>query len=94
MSNLANSPDIKEILLKHGVEEAFLFGSYAKGSNSSDSDIDLLVTFKPGINLFEFADLQHELEESTGKRVDIVSKKYISKRLSKRIKNDLVQVLG
>ena len=57
-----------------GVLSIGLFGSYAKGTEKPDSDIDLLVEFKePRFELL--AGLQIYLEKKFGKRVEIVRKR-------------------
>ena len=61
---------IGELLVRYNAEYAFLFGSYARGEETEDSDIDVLVfggeNFKK-INIFAFAE---ELRQMTGKEVD------------------------
>lgn len=61
---------IRELLVRYNAEYAFLFGSYARGEETEDSDIDVLVfggeNFKK-INIFAFAE---ELRQMTGKEVD------------------------
>jgi uncharacterized protein len=80
---------IVTILNSHGVIEASVFGSFARGDAGPESDLDLLVTYKPGATLFDAISLQDELEKILGRKVDIISQKYISKRLAKRISQDL-----
>ena len=46
------------ITTKYSVESAILFGSYAKGTNHTDSDIDLAIIFK---SIEDIIDLQIEL---------------------------------
>ena len=56
------------------VHQVWLFGSYARGEETSDSDLDLLVRFdhsKP-IGLFAYARMWRELEERLGMKVDLV----------------------
>ncbi len=55
--------------------KAWLFGSYARGEERPDSDIDLLVQFDPAtpIGLMAFADLARKLEKASGKSVDLVA---------------------
>ena len=56
------------------VSQVWLFGSYARGEETPDSDIDLLVRFdhsKP-IGLFAYARMWRELEERLGAKVDLV----------------------
>ena len=38
-------PEIKSLLLQHGVEKAFLFGSAARGEMKRGSDVDFVVKF-------------------------------------------------
>ena len=61
---------IKELLVRYNAEYALLFGSYARGEQTENSDIDVLVfggeNFKKS-NIFAFAE---ELRQITGKSVD------------------------
>lgn len=61
---------IKELLVRYNAEYALLFGSYARGEETEESDIDVLVfggeDFKKS-NIFAFAE---ELRQLTGKSVD------------------------
>jgi predicted nucleotidyltransferase len=45
--------ELREILKKHGVVSASMFGSYARGEARPDSDLDLLVKLEPNRNLFD-----------------------------------------
>ena len=56
------------------VEKAWLFGSYSRGEEQPDSDIDLLVRFDADarISLFKYAGIILALEAAMGKEVDLV----------------------
>ena len=56
------------------VEKAWLFGSYSRGEENSESDIDLLVRFDADarISLFKYAAIILSLESAMGKKVDLV----------------------
>lgn len=62
-----------EICEKFGVEELRIFGSFASGQSTEDSDIDILYRFKDvrslGWTFFDFCD---ELEKLFGCKVDLV----------------------
>jgi len=75
-----------------GVINIGLFGSYAKGKQNVDSDIDLLVEFKaPRFDWM--AGLQIYLEQKLGRRIEIVRKgKHISHRFQKVIEKDILYV--
>lgn len=77
-------------LKKYGVTRASVFGSYVRDDFGPNSDIDLLVDYKEGVSLFDVVDLTEALEAALGRKVDLVSRKYMPERLAKRIKNDLV----
>ena len=61
---------------RYGIKELAVFGSVVRGESRSDSDIDVLVEFQPGVRngLFAFVRLQQELEAILGRNVDLVPK--------------------
>jgi len=70
----------------YGVREIGLFGSYADGQASPESDIDLLVDIESGRkSLFNFIRLKFELEDLFGRKVDLVMKSALKPRLRERI---------
>ena len=75
-----------------GLVSIGLFGSYAKGSEGPDSDIDLLVTFKPEarFGLVTYCELENLLSEKLGKKVDLVMKKGLKPHIGKYILNEVV----
>jgi len=64
-----------EIEKDFNVKEIGIFGSYIRGEQRPDSDIDILVDFEKPIDLFRFLDLEEKLSELFSKKVDLVSKK-------------------
>lgn len=64
---------------KWKIREFALFGSVLSEDFSSDSDIDVLVTFSEGAKhtLFNLVNMENELEEIFGRKVDIVSRRGI-----------------
>ncbi len=67
---------IAELCRKNKVRELSLFGSRARGDNTPDSDYDLLVDFRidADIDLFDYSQMQVDLEELIGTKVDLVEK--------------------
>ena len=67
---------IEEFCLNWKISEMALFGSVLSDDFRSDSDIDVLVSFKDdaGWGLFEFVDMLDELKEIFGRKVDLVEK--------------------
>ena len=68
--------DIKSRFAKvakdYPITRASVFGSYAEGRQTTNSDIDLLVEFDDAISIYTLARLKLKMEESTGRNVDIV----------------------
>lgn len=67
---------IAEICRRYGVAELAVFGSATTKRFRQESDVDLLVKFKPEtrIGLMGFGRLQDELSDLLGREVDLVSK--------------------
>lgn len=69
----ANREDVLAVVRRHRGRSVVLFGSVARGEESSDSDIDLLVEFEEDSSLFDLLHMQDELTELLGCSVDVVS---------------------
>jgi len=70
-------PDIQTAVCKiapqYPIQQVYLFGSYAEGDATPDSDIDVLVEFKKRpITLLDFCGFQQELAEILKVNVDIL----------------------
>ena len=63
----------EEVKHKYKGEIKGLFGSYARGDERKDSDIDVLVDFDESADLFDLVGLTLFLEEKLGCKVDVVS---------------------
>lgn len=85
-------PKIIRILKKNNVKKAGIFGSYAKGEQKKNSDIDILIEPPKGIG-FGFVGIQFELEDVLGKKVDLVTYKYISPYLKENILKSEVRII-
>jgi len=57
---------------RHGASNVRVFGSVARGEDTSESDIDLLVDLAPGTGLFSLGTLEREISEVLGTHVDVV----------------------
>ncbi len=81
---------LRRILHKHGVIQASVFGSYARGEQTPQSDLDLFIRCQPGVSLFDVFDLQAELERQTGVSIDLVTK--INTHFSEYIEPDMIEI--
>jgi predicted nucleotidyltransferase len=74
------------ICQRHGVTELAVFGSVARGDASPMSDVDVLYVLEPGGSLgFALNDLEDELTEVFGRRVDLVSKQSLHRAMRDRV---------
>ena len=74
---------------KYGVSMIGLFGSYARGEQTPESDLDILVTFRERISLIKMVGIERELSESLGIKVDLLTEQALSPYLVDRVKADL-----
>jgi predicted nucleotidyltransferase len=81
------------ILKKNGVIKAGIFGSYARGEERKESDIDFLIKFKSGKSLLDLVGLEQELKGKLRKEVDIITYKYINPLLRERILREEIKIL-
>ena len=92
--------ELKKILQDHksslkdefGVIEIGLFGSYTKGNQKKDSDVDILVEFEKAIDLFTYVHLKNHLSDLLGVNVDLVAKKALKPKIGKRILSETVYI--
>jgi len=73
------------ILKKYGVKRASLFGSFVRGEERKDSDIDILVEFEGEKSLLDLAGLKIELEEILERKVDVLTYNSLHPLLKDRI---------
>ena len=85
---------IQAIAIKHGIEQVYLFGSYARGDATEASDCDFRIVGGNIKDLYDIADLRLDLEEVLGKRIDLVLTKNMSEAFYHRFKDDEVQIYG
>lgn len=67
-------PKIKAYLETQPIVRAWLFGSYSRGEETENSDIDILVDFEKDshVGLFKYAGIYADLKDLLGKEVDLV----------------------
>ncbi len=78
--------DVKALCRKWQIRELAFFGSVLRDDFSSESDVDVLVTFEPEArwSLLDFVELQKELEKIFGREVDLVEKRALRNPFRRR----------
>jgi len=72
MTALTIKKKIIPILKRQGVLKAAIFGSFARGEETKNSDLDLLVKMPKSKTFLDMAGLKVELEDKLGRDVDLV----------------------
>ena len=82
------------LMSKYGVTEIGVFGSYVRGEQRPDSDIDILIELErpPRISLIGLVELEEYLSDVLSAKVDIAIRRNLRKRIGKRILNEAVPV--
>ena len=83
---------LQKLTQEYNISYLGIFGSYIRGEQKEDSDLDILVEFSKEPDLLEFIGLKQELSETLGVEVDLVMKSALKPRIGKRILEDVVQV--
>lgn len=85
---------IKRYLATQPVVKAWLFGSYARGEQTDDSDVDIAVVFDPyaKVSLLTHAGIMCDLEDITGKAVDVATYDTIYPRIKKEVDKDKILI--
>ena len=83
--------DKAELQRQFKVSKMALFGSYARGDQQADSDVDILVEVDPSIGL-DFVTLAERIEQLLGVPVDLVSSRAVTPKAMKYIEPELIYV--
>jgi predicted nucleotidyltransferase len=78
----ALQPDLRR---RYPIRSLGVFGSYVRGEQREDSDLDLLVETGEGMTLPDYVGLQMELTEALGVKVDLADKAALRRRIGQRI---------
>jgi predicted nucleotidyltransferase len=87
---------IIETMKPYNPKKIGIFGSFARGENTENSDIDILYNFDLSSNMTfsKLFEIQEELEKRLNKSVDLVPEKYLNPLIKDNILNDLKIIYG
>lgn len=85
---------ITEYFSNQPVLKAWLFGSYARGEEREDSDVDIMVTLdrEAHVGLFKLSGMRLDLQDRIGKEVDLVTEKGLLPFARESVNNDRILV--
>lgn len=91
---MINVSELKSVIgplaQQHGFDKVVLFGSYARGDNNDNSDIDLLVYPGKAKGYFVLGKFYAAVEAATGKKVDVLTREALDEAFYQGIKKDEV----
>jgi uncharacterized protein len=81
----------KPLLLKtYRITEIGLFGSYARGEQRDDSDMDILIEYEKAPSLFTLVELRDYLSELFAMKVDVVTRNGLKPRIRERVLAEVI----
>lgn len=83
---------IINILRKYGITKAGIFGSYARGEQNKNSDIDILVHPSKPMG-FKFVNIKFEIEKKLKRKADIITYKSIHPLIRENIMKEEVRII-
>lgn len=87
-----NHPKVHRLCQANNVSFLALFGSYARGTFSKQSDIDLLIRFDSAKGLLDVIRIERAFSRLFGKKVDLITERSVSPYMKPFIQKD-VQVI-
>ncbi len=81
---------------KKDIKKVSLFGSYVKGTAKKDSDVDVLIEFKPSasVGFFKFVEIQDSIGNHIGKTVDLLTPEAISQYFRNEVLSQSESIYG
>lgn len=86
------SSELPRLSEQYHIKNIGIFGSVARGEQTKNSDIDILVEFDAPIGFFDFIKLENELGKLLGRKVDLISKKALKPAIKDIILNEVAYV--
>ena len=83
----AMQPDLRR---RYPIRSMGVFGSYVRGEQRDDSDVDVLVELGEDMDLIAYAGLQLELSDALGVPVDLVERDALRPRLAPQLLSEVV----
>ncbi len=84
--------EVASILASHGAKKVSIFGSYARGEQKPESDLDIIVEFSERKSLLDIVGIEQELSDELGIKVDLLTEKSISPYLIDRIRKEMMVI--
>ena len=85
----------EKVARKYEINEAYLFGSYARGDATKKSDVDFYIRADKVKGLLELSGLWLDIEATMKKKIDVVtSDATLDKKFEQEMRKDLLKIYG
>lgn len=81
-----------DLMRRYPLRSLGVFGSYVRGDQRDDSDVDLLVELGDDMDLLAYAGLQQDLSDALGLPVDLVEREALRPRIAAQVLAEVVPV--
>ena len=85
----AHLDEVRAVIARYPVSNPRVFGSVARGEDTCESDLDLLVDARQGATLFDMAALELESERLLGNPVEVITASGLKPRIRRDAERDL-----
>ena len=84
---------IVRILKKHGIKKAGIFGSYVRGEQKKNSDVDILIEPTKEMSLLDVVGIEFELKSKLKRDIDLITYGGLYHLLKEKILNEEVRII-
>ncbi|MBX3630161.1 MAG: nucleotidyltransferase family protein [Nitrosomonas sp.] len=88
----ANREAIRHVVESHRARNPRVFGSVARGDDTENSDLDLLIDPTPDTTLFDIGAIRHELFQLLGVPVDVLTPKALPEKFRAAVLSEAVPI--
>jgi predicted nucleotidyltransferase len=81
----AHRDEIREIVLSHHAKNARVFGSVASGTDTEESDLDVLIDPTPDTTLFDIGAIRYKLKLLLGVSVDVLTPRALPEKFRQSV---------
>jgi predicted nucleotidyltransferase len=75
------------------IKRASLFGSFARGDNNEDSDIDILIDIEPSLSIFDVLRMEEILRKRFSRKIDLVEFSAIKPSIVERVLSQAIPLI-
>ena len=93
MTIAALSSELIPVLKEYKIIRGSLFGSFARGDQQENSDVNLLIDTNGKLNLFDILRLERKLAERVSRKVDLVEFDAIKSSIREQVLKETIQLL-